>query len=54
MENVSTAPLGGGPVSVDGFYEVFVLLDQASDLMVRDESISGAAGDCTFSGVTPM
>ena len=30
-------------MSVDGFYEVFVLLDQASDLMVRDESISGAA-----------
>ena len=43
MENVSTAPLGGGPVSVDGFYEVFVLLDQASDLVVRDESISGSA-----------
>jgi hypothetical protein len=30
-------------MSVDGFYEVFVLLDHASDLMVRDESISGAA-----------
>ena len=25
-------------MSVDGFYEVFVLLDQASDLMVRDAS----------------